>query len=308
MLTRTQRGNFLAALFNLVHPQYKATLTASTHSPEMPPADLARPGFDSHWQTGPNHWDVHTDARLRVDWASPVTLDFLALAGIAFRGFDPMQLQWHIEISENGRDFPHVYELPFVVRTPWGSQKWGDPGLWLGGPSAQELAVIAADLRFHTGFHLPEPVRARAVRLIFPRPRVFEPGAYLRAAELWIAKAWQTEANIQWGTGVQPTSLATVSPSPDGWNFGTPGRQLRGLSTEWDSVTDDEFWRQIHTWWLQDGPASRAFIVPSPEKPGLWHHQAMVARPSSFSGDVAGFLNNDSDRNELSVTWEESFG
>ena len=305
---RDRRGHLLLVLDNLAHPEFEGVITANTAVPSLPISSVTVPGFDSHWQTGDGHWPGSTDVRIRLDWPEPRLVDFVALAGIAFRGVDPLDLRWRVEVSENARDFTTAADGPLVVRAAWGGQRWGEPNLWFGGPSASELAVLSRRLRFHSGVRLASPHRVKALRLVIPAPASAEPSAYLRVAELWTAHAWQSEVNFQWGADFSGVDLGNVDLSPDGWDFGDPGRQLRAWGFEWDHVDDHDLFHRLAHWWMAGGAKRRAFVVPFPDKGHLWHELSMVARVREIRGSVDGFWDSVTDRNSLQLDIEEALG
>ncbi len=305
---RDRSGHLLLALENLALPELEGVISSNTAVPSLPTSALTVPGFDSHWQTEDGFWPGSTDVRIRIDWPEPRLVDFVGLAAIAFRGVDPLDLEWRVEVSENGRDFIKAAEGPFVVRATWGSQRWGDPNLWFGGPSAAELTCLSRELRFHAGVQLTEAQRVQALRIVIPAPASADPGAYLRIAELWASHAWQSEVNFLWGAEFSNVDLGSVDLSPDGWDFGDAGRQLRAWGFEWDHVDDHDLFYRLLRWWRSGGAKRRAFVVPFPDKGHLWHELSMVARLRDISGSVAGFWDDVTDRNSLNIAAEEALG
>lgn len=302
----TRADRFLALLENLAAPENGAAVIANSAQPALLPSSLAEPTFDTHWQTADGDWPTRR-AVVRIDWPEPVTLDYVALLNVAYRGVKPEALRWAVEVSPNGGPFEGAVEQPLVVRSPWGLHKWGEPGLWSGGPTRREAAMLSADLQLNAGIQLSAPVRAKAIRLTFPTPQDIEPGAYLRISEVWPALAWQPEhANIAWGAGYGIEDLSSTAPTPDGFDFGEPGVALRSFTSSFPIVGD----RELHYRWLawRRRGSGRAFVVPHPYKSDIWHQTAMVAKARDVSGSVEGFWDDTTDKNSLSITWQEYRG
>ena len=140
-----------------------------------------------------------------------------------------------------------------------------------------------------------------------PAPPDIEPGAYLRISEIWPELAWQAPENMQCGAGFGATDLGTFQTTPDGWDHSNPGRRLRTLSTQWQTVEDHDLHQRWLKWW-RFHPERRAFIVPNPHKPDIWHTTAMPAQATELTGSCEGFWNRRSDRNHMNINWQENLG